>query len=468
MQQPYAPYQSPGGADQAADLLGPSGGFEALPFVVFFALFLAVGILVMIAALRRMLYIARPSEALIFSGKSYTLPDGQTVGYKVIRSGRRAFKIPIIERIDRMDMTLIPVDVVVQNAYSRGNIPLMIHAIANVKIHNADHLIGNAIERFLGKPVGEIQLVAQQTLEGSLREVLAQLTPEEVNEDRLKFAQSLIHTAEDDLDKLGLKLDTLKIQSVSDDTGYLDSIGRPAIAGALRDAENAENQAMQETSEAQAAATQRAEIAKAMANTDIQKQQNELRRVQADLEGRAQAVEREAEAAAKTARAEAELELQQIRADLEKLRLQAEVVIPADCSRQAKAIEAIGRAAPTKESGEAQVQVLQMMSDAWKEMGAQAREIYVIQHLEELVGTVVQQLDSIQVDEVHVLDSGDGSGLSSYAATYPRMVAEVMKALKETTGVDVPAILNQGDGGNDAAPPRPPRSGPGSAPSRRL
>lgn len=409
--------------------------------VVLAALGIAVGILVLVAIARSLLFIARPNEALIFSGKRYTSADGTTRGYKVVRQGRRAFKVPFIELVDRIDMTLIPVDVVVHNAYSRGNIPLQIHAIANVKVHSKDEYIGNAIERFLGKPTAEIQLVAQQTLEGALREVLAQLTPEEVNEDRLKFAEKLMHAAEDDLDKLGLQLDTLKIQSVSDDTGYLDSLGRPAIAQALRDAENAENQAQQEIVQAQAEANRRAEVARAEAQTQLLSKQNELRRVKAQLEGEAQAVEREAEAAAKTARASAELELQQIRAELEHLRLEADVVIPSEADREAKALAAAGAAAPTRENGAAAVEVLRLMSEAWKEMGPQAKEIYVIQHLEEIIGTVVSQLDQVSVDEVHVLDQGDGSGLSSYAATYPKMVAEVMRALKETTGVDVPAIL---------------------------
>ncbi len=448
MQQPYAPYETPpGGLEQAADL-SHSSAMSDIWLVVLLALGIAVGILVLVAVVRRLLYIARPNEALIFSGKHYTTEDGQQLGYKVVRQGRRAFKMPVIERIDRMDMTLIPVDVVVQNAYSRGNIPLQIHAIANVKVHSKERYIGNAIERFLGKPIGEIQLVAQQTLEGALREVLAQLTPEEVNEDRLKFAEKLIHAAEDDLDKLGLQLDTLKIQSVSDETGYLDSLGRPAIAQALRDAENAENQAQQEITQSQAEATRRAEVAKAEAHMMVQQKQNELRRVKAQLEGEAQAVEREAEAAAKTARAAAELELQGIRAELEKLRLEAEVVIPAEFERQAKVVAAIGEAAPTRENGAAAVEVLRLMSEAWKDMGPQAKEIYVIQHLEQIVGTVVAQLDNVSIDEVHVLDQGDGRGLSSYAATYPKMVAEVMRALKETTGVDVPAILG---GSSDGA-----------------
>jgi flotillin len=455
MQTPYTTYQDPaatGAVEQAADLT--QAGIEPVWFVVGGAVAIALGILVLVAIVRNLLHIARPNEALIFSGKRYKTEDGQMLGYGVVRQGKRAIKIPIIERVDRIDMTLIPVDVVVHNAYSRGNIPLKIHAIGNVKIHSHERFINNAIERFLGKPTGEIQLVAQQTLEGALREVLAQLTPEEVNEDRLKFAENLIHTAEDDLDKLGLQLDTLKIQSVSDDTGYLDSLGRPVIAQALRDAENAENQAMQEITQAQAGATQRAETARAQAQTSILQKQNELREVQARLEGEALAVEKEAEAAAKTARAAAEQELQRIRAELEKLRLEADVIIPSDFERRARELLAIGSAAPTRENGIAAVEVLRLMSDAWAAMGDQAKEIYVIQHLEEIVGTVVSHLNKVSIDEVNVLDQGDGSGMSSYAATYPKMVAEVMRALSETTGVDVPAILNAREGKNGAALPQ--------------
>jgi flotillin len=289
--------------------------------------------------------------------------------------------------------------------------------------------------------VQEIQLVAQQTLEGALREVLAQLTPEEVNEDRLKFAERLIDSAEDDMHKLGLALDTLKIQHVADDTGYLDSLGRPQIAAAKRDAENAENEAQRQTTRAQAEAQRIADVAKADAEKAMLKRQNELRKIQADLDGAAQSVEREAEQAAKRARAEAEQELQKIRAELENKRLQADVVIPADIYRQAKVLLAKGDAAPTAENGAAVVEVMRLMGDAWKEMGSKAREIYVIQHLEEIVGTVVQSLKGVNVDEVNVLDQGDGTGLSSYAATYPQMVAAVMRALGESTGVDVPGIL---------------------------
>jgi flotillin len=415
---------------------------DPLWYVVGAALGMAFALLILIAIVKRLLYIARPNEALVFSGKRHTTSDGQMLGYRIVTGGRRALRIPILERVDRIDMRLIPTDVVVQNAYSKGNIPLQIHAIANVKIHSDSRHIGNAIERFLGRSVREVQLVAQQTLEGALREVLAQLTPEEVNEDRLKFAESLMGAATDDLNKLGLQLDTLKVQMVSDETGYLDSLGRPRIAQVLRDAENSEHKAKQEVTRAQAHSNQRAEVSKAGSETAILEKRNELRQVMAELDGEAQAVEREAEAAAKTARAQAEQELQGLRSELEKVRLQADVVIPAETRREAQQLLAVGEAAPTAENGAAQVEVLRMMSEAWTAMGDKAKEIYVIQHLEEIVDTVVKNLSDVQVEEVHVLDRGDGKGLSSYAATYPQMVAAVLAALKDSTGVDVPAILN--------------------------
>ena len=369
-------------------------------------------------------------------------------GQAVKQHGLRAWQWPILVKVDILDMRLNPIDVRVENAYSRGNIPLQVRAIANVKINSDERYIGDAIERFLGRSTQEVATVAQQTLEGTLREVVAALTPEQVNTDRLTFAERLAENAEQDLQKLGLHLDTLKIQHVHDDVGYLDSLGRPRIAAALRDAENAENQANQEIVQAQADSNRRAEVSKADSEKEILQKANELRETKAKLEGHAQSVEREAEAAAKTARATAEQELQGVRASLEQKRLEADVIIPAEARREAKAILAVGDAAPTAENGSAQVQVLQMMTEAWKAMGPQAREIYVIQHLEDIVGTVVKNLDSVNVGEVHVLDQGDGSGLSSYAATYPNMVAHVLAELSSSTGVNIPEILNRSNGAN--------------------
>ena len=455
MTQPYTGYTPPA-YPQAIPIESPDAGMDAFQMVIssgLIGLGLAFALLMIVVLLKQFLLISRPNEALVFSGKQSRGPGGEVLPYAIVKQGARGIRIPILHRVDRLDMRLLPVDIRIQNAYSAGNIPLKIHAIANVKICSDPRLIRNAIERFLGQSKHEIMMVAKQTLEGALREVLAQLTPEQVNEDRLAFAENLSRSAKDDLDKLGLQLDTLKIQSVSDDVGYLDSLGRPQIAAVLRDAENAENQAQQEISEAQADAHQRAEIAKADAEKEILRKKNELAKIRAEFDGQAKAVEAEAQAAAKTARANAEQELQGVRNQLEQRRLQAEVVIPAEIEREAELLRAKGAAAPTIENGLAAAQVLDAMAGAWRAMGPQAKEIYIIQHLEEIVASVIDSVEKINVREVNVLDPGDGSGLASYAAAYPNTVASILTALRQTTGVDVPAILSGESTSGDYSPP---------------
>ena len=170
-------------------------------------IFTAVGAVtvlwVVMLIVSKLLCICGPNEILVISGRQHRLADGTSVGYKVLHGGR-GLRIPILEEVNRIDTRLIPVMVEVQNAYSKGGIPLVVHAVANVKITTDRGLVGNAIERLLNMPTEQIGEIAQQTLEGVLREVVAELTPEEVNEDRLKFAATLMRNAKDDFDKLGL------------------------------------------------------------------------------------------------------------------------------------------------------------------------------------------------------------------------------------------------------------------------
>ncbi len=204
-----------------------------------------VVLLLLMLMYRVLLRICRPNEILIFSGRKHRTEDGRAVGYRVVLGGR-GMLVPFLERAARMDVSLISVPIAVQGAYSEGGIPLNVHAIANIKVSTDRRFIGNAIERFLGRDRTEIARVVKETLEGHLRGVLATMTPEELNEDRLKFSKHLEMSAGPDLEKLGLELDVLKIQHVADDGNYLESIGRQRIAEILRTAEVAESDASRE------------------------------------------------------------------------------------------------------------------------------------------------------------------------------------------------------------------------------
>jgi len=407
-------------------------------------LFLAVGsviaLTVFIAIVRQFLYICRPNEVLLFAGRKHTLADGAEVGYKVVRRGW-ALRTPLLETISRMDMRLFMVEVSVSNAYSKGGIPLSVHAIANVKLSSDTTHIRNAVERFLGMSPEQIADVARQTLEGVLREVLAQLTPEEVNEDRLKFAESLKANAQDDFDKLGLELDVLKVQHVADEQQYLQNLGRARIAMMIRDAQNAENEANQKIAEEQAAARQRAESAQKKSEAAVLQKRNMLRGELAKMEAQAKSIENEAAIAAETARSSAEQELQRLRAELEKLRLECDVVLPAEAARLAQEARARGEAAPLVENGKAAALALQSVAAEWKAAGKSGREVYLLQQLRSFVEAAVARVAQTQVDELTIVDGGDGQAYGAFVANFPAAVARVMAETARAVGVDIRSLL---------------------------
>jgi flotillin len=425
-----------------------------------------LALVVMIAFVSRFLFVCRPSEILIFAGRKHRLPDGSEAGFRVVFGGR-AWRVPLIESVQRMQMLSIPIDVQVHGAYTKVGIPLKVRAIAVVKLSSDATVVMNAVERFLGRGLGDIQQVAKETLEGNLRGVLATLTPEEVNEDRLKFADSLAAEVEQDLSKLGLHLDVLKIQHVTDDANYLASIGRERIAQVIRDAEIAESNARNEAALETAAAGMRAKVAEADAEKAIVQKRNEQRRIAAELEAAAHSIEGRAEAGAEAAQATAEQALQSVRRELEALRLEADVVVPAEVQREAAAMAAAGGAAPIAENGRATAESLRLVAEAWKAAGPSAPDMFLINKIEEITWIVVDAVRKIQLGPVQLIDNGDGQALPRFAAAYPTAVATVLRSLADTTGVDITALLAYGATRPDGRPTAPPQSGPpplGSAP----
>lgn len=418
---------------------------EVLASGVCIAATAAFGLLFLVVVLRSFLYICRPNEVLIFSGRNHTTTDGGQRGYRIVHGGR-AWRVPFIEKVDLMDLALIALDLQVNNAFSKGGIPLHIHAIANVKISSDESVMMNAIERFLGRERDEIKRVAKESLEGHLRGVLAKLTPEEVNEDRLKFAHTLLEEADDDLRKLGLQLDTLKVQNVWDDVKYLDSIGRERIAQVLMVADIAESNAKAEAERFEANARRDAQVSVQEAETAIVRKENEMRRVKADLEARAKSEEETTIQVAAQARAEAEQNLQQIRLKLEQTRLQAEVVLPAQAGQRTEVLKAQGEAAIIAENGAAAAEVLRMLTTAWLSAGKDAKDIFLIQQIETVITSVVNQVRNVEVGEVALIDSGDGRALAKYLSGYPAAVSQVLEEIKRSTGVDVIGVINAKQG----------------------
>ena len=390
---------------------------------------------------RWMIRICRPNEMLVVTGSRSNQGQG-TKGYRVVANGGWTFVKPILETARRMDVTLLPVVVEVSNAYSHGGTPLNIQAIANVKVSTDPEIRNNAIERFLGHHQDEIVQVAKENLEGNLRSVLAQLTPEQVNEDRLRFAEQIADDVGSDMRRLGLQLDTLKIQSVSDDVDYLNSISRRRVAQIVRDAEIAEAEAIGQAERVEAEMEEVAEVVRTEAETTVLEKDNAVRTQIAEMEKKARSEEERTAAAELEARARAEQKLQQVRAQLERLRLQAEEVLPAQAAQQAKELRARDRAAATAEDVKASALVNDLLTTVWEEAGSTAELVFLLQQIEMVLDKATQLPSRVQLKRITTLDGNDASSLASLVELNHRVVRQFFEQVHQILGIDLLATLS--------------------------
>ncbi|MFB3924273.1 MAG: flotillin family protein [Terriglobia bacterium] len=221
-----------------------------------------------------------PNVVAIFSGRKRKLPDGRIVGYRMVKGGA-SFRWPLLEKVDYLSLNVFTIPLEIKRAYTLKGVPISVKAVANVKIKGDDVSLAAAAERFLAMTHDQIQRVIFQTLEGHLRSILGTLTVEEVNSDRQSFAQKLTSEAAVDLERMGIGVDVLTIQDISDEEGYLDALGKKRTAEVKRDGTIGEAEAMRDAKIKSALAMQEGEKAKFDADANIAAAQRDFQVKQA-------------------------------------------------------------------------------------------------------------------------------------------------------------------------------------------
>lgn len=400
--------------------------------------------------IKNVLYVCKPNEVLVFSGRSRTVGDGKVLGYRIIKGGR-TLRVPLLETVDQMDLTNMIIELTVHSAYSRGGIPLTVQGVANIKVPGEEPLIHASLERFLGKSRGEIMKVARETLEGNLRGVLAILTPEQVNQDKEAFAMKLTEEAEHDLTNIGLVLDTLKIQNVTDDVGYLDSIGRMRSADIRMRAQVAEASAKAEAAENKWRNTLGAEVAKLNAQIEVARKDNERRIADATTKRGAMIAEERAQVQANISQSTAEIRMQEARIEQVKSRLQADVIEPAEANRKRAEQGAKADAAQIVEQGRATAQVLSNLAATYRASGTNGRDVLLMQKLVPMLKSVTSTIGDLHVDKLTIIGGGNGANGGDLAGK----LVKTNEQIKAATGMDIPAMLTSHFGGGATSAERP-------------
>jgi flotillin len=334
-------------------VLSDSAGL-LLPFVILFvglALFIAFWLFS-----RNYLKVA-PNVVAVLSGRKRKLPDGRVVGYRMVKGGA-ALKFPLLEKVDYLSLNVMTIPLEIKRAYTVKGVPVSVKAVANVKVRGDDTSLQAAAERFLAMTHDQIQRVIFQTLEGHLRSILGTLTVEEINCDRQSFAQKLTSEAAADLEKMGLGVDVLTIQEISDEEGYLDALGKRRTAEVKRDGTIGEAEATRDAKMRSAVALQEGEQAKFAADAEIALAQRDFQIRQAQYQAEVQTQQARAAQAGPLASAQAKQAVvaEEVKVDCTRTQemisvqeqevmrrqkeLEATVIKPADAERQAAIVRA--------------------------------------------------------------------------------------------------------------------------------
>lgn len=212
--------------------------------------------------------------------------------------GKAGLRIPFLERLDRLRLRLISVDVKTQQPVpTKEYIDVFVDSVVNVKISDKPELLALASQNFLNRDENYIMRTACEVLEGNMREIIGQMQLREMINDRQKFANLVKENADPDLAKMGLEIISFNVQNFTDKNGVITNMGVDNVEQIRKDAQIAKANAARDISVANSIAAKEANDADVNAKLEIAKRQNELKIKQAELQRESDAQIAVAEAA---------------------------------------------------------------------------------------------------------------------------------------------------------------------------
>jgi flotillin len=288
--------------------------------------------------------VAEPNEALVISGAGAVggvmsgEGDAETPSYK-IAVGKGALVLPGLQTVRKLSLNAKKADLTVHSVTSQG-VPVSVRGVVVYKVGNTPREIANAASRFLGESEETMASTVNELFSGHLRSILGGLTMEEIIRDRARMSSETRSSSAEEMETLGLKIDSLQIQEVDDPSGYIENLAAPHQAAVERDARIAAAEANRAATEKEQAAA--AAAAKAIADSEV---------AQSHVKAQADTARSQAEQAGPLAQAQAQkqvvveqTEVAKLQAARREMELQTETVKPAEAARDARIAAAEAKA----------------------------------------------------------------------------------------------------------------------------
>ena len=415
--------------------------------------------------------------------------------------GRAGFRIPFFERVDKISLRVMQVDVKTSEAVPTNEfINVNVDGVANIKVSSNPDLLKKAAESLLGMKQAELISLVTQVLEGNMREIVGSVGLKEMVQDRQGVAKKITENVVPDMEKLGIEVVNFNIQNFKDNAGTIENMGIDNVEQIRKNAQIAKANAQRDIAIATANAEQEANAVKVESQKRIAEQNAALAVQEADMKVMADTKRAEADAAyaiqqesqrktieitkanADIARREKEAELAEKEIAIKERRLDAEIRKQADAvnykiakeaeaelarrqrDAEAMAYEAMKKAEAQKAEAEAlryameqeakgirakglaEAEAIEKKAEAQKKMGeASVLEMYLAA-LPEVVKNAAEPLTKTD----KIIMYGDGNS-AKIVKDVMNSANQVVEGVKESTGIDIASLLAGVVGGKIAA-----------------
>lgn len=429
-----------------------------LPFVL-----IAIAVIILLSILASGYVKAPPDRAFIISGLKKE---------PKILIGRAGIKIPFLERLDKLYLGQMTVDIKTEQSVPTNDfINVNVDAVAKVRIEPTEEGIKLAAKNFLNKNQDQITQDLQDSLQGNMREIIGTLTLKEINTDRDSFSDQVMEKASKDMKKLGIEIVSCNIQNITDENGLIKDLGADNTARIKKDASIAKAQAERDIAIAQAEADKASNDARVLAQTEIAQKNNELEIRKAELKKESDTKRAEADAAyeiqnqeqqktvqtatvnAQIAKTEREAELKNKEVAVMQQTLEAEINKKADAERYAVEQKASADLARRQREAEAKKYEQEKEAEARKAQ-AEAEKFAMLQEAEGIKAKGEAEAAAIQakgIAEAEAMEKkADAMKKYGQAAMMEMIVhalPEMAKAIAEPLAtIDKVTIIDSGNG----------------------
>ncbi len=447
---------------------------------------------------------------IIASGYVKAPPDTAYVisGFKKeprILIGRAGIKIPFLERLDKLLLKQVTIDVKTEDYIPTLDfINIKVDAVVKVRVSTEPDMIRLAMRNFLNKSVQDIMLDLQDSLQGNMKEIIGAMSLKDINNNRDAFGNEVQTKAQVDMKKLGVEIISCNIQNVTDRNGLIEDMGMDNTSKIKKEAAIAKAEADRDIAIAQAEADKQANDARVKAQAVIAEKNNELYIKQAELKKQSDTKKAEADAAygiqqqeqrrtvetatvnADIARQEREVELKARQVEVTEKALEAEIKKKAEAEKfaaqqradaelykrqkeaEAKQFEIERDAEAKKALAEAELVTMQKEAEGIRARGEaeaaaiQAKALAEAEGMEKkaaayqkynnaaMAEMLIQVLPDIagkiaeplqQIDKITIIGGSDTNGVDNVAGNVPAVMAKLFASMKETTGIDLGEII---------------------------